>query len=116
MAVEPDSGGLTRRALLAAGVAWSGAACKQARSARDPKEAIQAANDFVKAKLISPGTAVFGGEADTQVEELSAHRYRVKGIVDYGGNEGTMRVSFTCVVTAPAGNGEWSLEEMDFNR
>jgi hypothetical protein len=106
---------MSRRAVLAVAAAFSGA-CNPARSEPDPREAIRAAHDFVKERLVSSGTAVFGGEADTQVEQLSPGKFRVTGMVDYGGAEGTMRVSFTCVVSDTEDNGRWSLEEMDFNR
>ena len=82
----------TRRALLAVALVSYG--CKPTDKGREPHDAINAAQEFIKARLISPGTANFGGEADTQVDA-------------------TTRVPFTCVVSAGS-NGQWSLEEMDF--
>ena len=59
---------------------------------------VQAAQNIVLRRLASPGNVGFGGEADTTVEELGGRRYRVSGLVDYEGEAGSMRNSFTCVL------------------
>ena len=113
-ALPPENAGVTRRAVLTCAAALCGAGCERNQVERDPHEAIQAAHDFVKVRLVSPGTAAFGGDADTVVDELGAGRYRVRGLVDYTGVDGsTMRVSFTCVVSVA--NNRWSLDEMDLH-
>ncbi len=70
------------------------------------------AQRLVALRLASPGSAAFGGEADTTVEQLGVDRYRVRGMVDYAGEVGGRRVMFTCVIRR-RGN-DWDLDELIF--
>ena len=78
----------------------------------DRQKLVEAAQQLVALRLASRGSAAFGGEADTTVEELSGSRYRVRGMVDYAGEMGGRRVMFTC--TLMRRGKEWELEELVF--
>ncbi len=73
---------------------------------------VETAQRLVMQRLASPGSAAFGGEADTSVEELGGSRYRVRGMVDYAGEIGGRRVMFTCILRRRG--TDWELEELIF--
>lgn len=100
---------ISRRAFLAgAGLAATG--CRRPEPV-DRREVLENAQRFVAQRLASPGSAAFGGDADTSVEELGGNRYRVRGMVDYAGEAGGRRVMFTCVLRR---RKEWELDELIF--
>jgi hypothetical protein len=99
---------IPRRAFLsAAGLAYAG--CRR-REPVERQEVVEAAQRLVTQRLASPGSAAFGGEADTSVEELGGSRYRVRGMVDYEGEIGARRVMFNCVLRRR--DKEWELEDL----
>ncbi len=78
----------------------------------DRRNVVEAAQHLVTQRLASAGSAAFGGEADTTVEELGDNRYRVRGMVDYTGEIGVRRVMFTCVLRRR--RRDWELEDLVF--
>lgn len=79
----------------------------------DKHKVIEAANDIVMRRLVSPGSVAFGGEVDVTVEDLGGNRYRVTGPLDYEGSVGSMRSGFKCVLHYRGGK-DWELEELTF--
>ena len=78
----------------------------------DRQKLVETAQRLVAQRLASPGSAAFGGEADTSVEELGGNRYRVRGMVDYTGEIGGRRVMFTGIFRRRG--REWEVEELTF--
>jgi len=75
------------------------------------------AQRFIKDRLVSPGSADFGGwleqTTDECVTDLGSGRYRVKGWVDSQNSFGAMlRSNFVCIV-AYAGDNKWNLESIN---
>lgn len=80
-------------------------------------EAWVAAQQFVKAKLISPSTAKFNGVARSPyVVYLGGCRYRVTASVDSQNNFGAMlRTEFEAIVRAKRDDHQtWVLESLEF--
>jgi len=72
------------------------------------------AQDFVKKRLVSPGSADFGGMFEQSFEDcvtdLGKGRYLVKGWVDSQNRFGAeLRSNFTCTLTY-LGNDQWQCE------
>lgn len=69
------------------------------------REAWKEAQEYVRAELVSPSTAVFGGK---QVEKTSVDQYRVSGWVDAQNRFGaTVRSDFVCELKHEY-KGKWS--------
>ncbi len=77
------------------------------------EKVIEAAHRFVAGRLASQGRVAFGGEADILVEDLGDGRYRVTGPLDYGGETGSMRSTFHCVLVH-RGRGQFDCQELTF--
>ena len=101
---------IRRRAFLST-AALAAAGCRRAEPV-DRQELVERAQRLVAQRLASPGSAAFGGEADTSVEELGGNRYRVRGMVDYAGEVGGRRVMFTCIFHRRG--KDWELDELIF--
>lgn len=101
---------IPRRAFLST-AALAAAGCRHPEPI-DRQELVERAQRLVAQRLASPGSAAFGGDADTSVEELSGNRYRVRGLVDYAGEAGGRRVMFTCILRRRG--KDWELEDLIF--
>lgn len=82
-----------------------------------PSLALSMAQDFVKERLIAPGSAEWPGffERDGHVTALGNKRYRVRSWVDSQNAFGALlRIQYTAVVVDAAGD-RWTLESLDLD-
>ena len=70
------------------------------------------AEEFVKEKLISPGSAKFQPFLDTDIQDLGSGRYKITSYVDSQNKLGALvRSNYVCTVKYAGGN-KWLLEDL----